>query len=202
LPRGPQQLHSGGLRRLGNGEGRAVHGLHHQIALDAFHRLGDGDRRDRRSMLRGCGRHRGDEGGPDDGSGAVVDQDHPLARGIQCAHAREHGLLPPPATGHHRDDRGVEPRSVGHLGYPLWRGHDDDTVDLGRCRQGVDGPGQERPAADRRRQLVAPVHPAALPGGHDHGVDTLTGRPPGDRTRPVDRQSTLGWAKIIRPATV
>ncbi len=59
----------------------------------------------------------------------------------------------------------------------------------------IDRPGEERPPADVRRELVDAAHPARRPGRDD------------DRRSRVDRaatgaQSRRGWAKIIRPATV
>ena len=78
-----------------------------------------------------------------------------------------------------------------------------DPTDDRRGRQRGQGPGQQRPPADLGQDLVDPGHPTGRARGDDDGVGTAgrRGGPVGGRPA-RGRQSSRGWAKIIRPATV
>ena len=53
---------------------------------------------------------------------------------------------------------GIEPRRGLEGRQTLVGRHDDDLGDLGRCREGLDGPAQQRASGQARVQLVLPAH--------------------------------------------
>jgi len=68
-------------------------------------------------------------------------------------------VLPLAAAGDGRDDLVGKPRRPGRGGTLLVE-DDDDPLDLRRCGNRIERPGQEGPATEQRIDLVDPVHPA------------------------------------------
>ena len=104
----------------------------------------------------------GDETRIDQRARGVVDEDHAGLVGVVPVERHEPGVdrfLAAFASGHHVDDGRRQPWRGGHLGEAFARRDDDDPPDLGGTGQRVERPGQERPATDLGRQLVA-RHPS------------------------------------------
>ena len=140
-----------------------------QLAVEALERLRDGHDRDRRPVLGGRRRDGADERRVDERAGTRRGRARPRSR---RAPARSNAANPaatdscrrsPPATT--SIDARRQPGRGGHdLGRRGLGGDDDDPRDRRRRGERVEGPGEQRPAADLDRQLVACRPSARCPG--------------------------------------
>ena len=189
-----QQVAPDALRRLGGAEAGSIHGRPDEIAVDPLEGLGDRHDRDGRAVSCGRLRHGCHEAGSDERSRRVVDEDDAGRIRVMSIEGREAGVdrfLASSPAGDDVDHARRQPGRAGHGGATLVGRHDDHASDRRRGREGVERPGEQRSSADLHRELVVAAHPARRPrGDHDHvGRARLA-------------QSSRGWAKIIRPATV
>ena len=175
--RGPgveQQAATRALRRLGDGHRRSVHGLEHQAVRNPLEGLGYLQDRQRSAVAPRGLRDGGHEVGRDERARAVVDEDRPITSrrilGIEPAHPGGGGL---PAAGAALDDRGHaggKPRSPAPLVSAIRRCNQDHALHAGCRRTRLEGPREQRPAADLRHELVGAGHSSGGAGSHDHDV--------------------------------
>ena len=163
-----QETGTDALRGLGRHQVGAVDGLGDQLVRHPLDGLGDGHDRDRRPVQLDSPRDRFDQGRGDQRAGAIVDEDDPVGGRrrpgrSQRVHTGRHGGLPPVAAD---DDPGHalrEPRRAADLGDVARRGDDHHPLDDGRRGQCLEGPGEHRPAADRRPASCRSRPSAAMP---------------------------------------
>ena len=155
------------LGRLGGAEPGPIDRLADEVAVDPLERLGD---RQRPGSPRRVGRRRGDRTST---SAAVTSGRAPSwtrttrhPRSPASVQGGEPGLRPTPGGARRRRPRrrpGPAARCVRDRGHAIGRGHDHDPLDLGRRRDRVERPGEQRPSGDLDGELVRATHPLDRP---------------------------------------
>ncbi len=148
------------LWRLGDPQPTPVDRPGDDIAIHPFDRVGDGHDGDRGAVLRRGIEHAPDQDRPDRRTRAVVDEDDAIRAGPAAFDLGDpcgDRLLAAAPAGH--DDRpSRHPGCAAELVDPARSSHDDDRLDPPKVREPVERPGQQRPAADRRGDLVDAPH--------------------------------------------
>ena len=198
------------LRGLRRREAGAIDRRDDAVPVDPLQRLGDGHDRDGRAVPRGRLGDGVDQPGRTSGRAPSWTSTTRRRRarrvrvGRQASEPGGHRFLAPRAARDDRDDACRQPAAPRRSRRRARRRSRPRSARPPARGERLEGPGEERPAADRRSSLSVPPIRVERPAATTMASATRSARIARRRAHPRRRraQSRRGWAKIIRPATV